>query len=287
MLTCTLIQPTLFQLGAKSALLNPPCRFLGTRIWPSTSWVAPAFRSLRLRRAQSLKILQRPARPTDFRLSGNYAVDQAAKQVQASDNLAVAHCHYLIELNVTDIRLKEAEVDTAEVYNGHEAVVHSDAAQRSLLEWTRTTAVPRQPQGQGPGITIPWPQEFIISLYEWAQSLEWPLLRMPVQADFACTYMEMMAHFTAMTGTMPPTPVMGRSGMTFLTSTTLKAKLQPQSPELLCRVFQEALLGHARFVQASPGAFACSSYGRTPELEIVGPRPPAPKERSQAVLCAC
>ena len=195
-----------------------------------------------------------------WRCAGNHAADQAARKArelelpqrkEVASTLAehwwyqrdhmLSFCAFLVELNVTDIRFKEAAEPTRKIFSDEAKRKAVDRHQRSLMEWTRPS-----PGGQPAELRVdldgPWGRPFLSSLHAWALSLTWPPLPQPVQDDFSCTYLDMLANFVAWARQLPPTAIPTATGPRYLPSLHPAARLQPQMLGDMIGTFQGALL---------------------------------------------
>ena len=182
----------------------------------------------------------RGARAQELLYMRNTANDIAADWLYQRDHLSW-YCSCLIDLNVADIRFKEAQATAPTVYSDEARTRQVDHQQRSLMEWTRPQNL-GQPEVTRLRLHGVWGGEFLSSLYEWARLLTWLPLPQPVQDDFCCTYLELMVNWVIWSGTLPPTALITSTGREYVPSLSLRARLQPQTLEDFTGTFQAALL---------------------------------------------
>ena len=220
--------------------------------------------------------------------AGNAAADCAARGAKAlelsymaalADTLLEHHryqldhlllfCDYLIDVNVADIRFREAAEDSIQYCHDSMQPQQADRLQRSLLEWTSTRPT-FFPEAQGPVVDGPWGTSFMTSMCGWLLSLEWPAEPRSLQLDRACPYVEMMVHFVAWSNILPPTVIPSATGRQFVESADPRALLQPRSLATFTGVFQEALLYIAK---RRPSLVPALKVTGIPYLRALGLKP--------------
>ena len=184
------------------------------------------------------------------------------------DHLLV-FCNYLIDVNVADIRFKEAEEDTIQLCHESLQPVQADRLQRTLLEWT-STRLSSPPEAQGPVVDGPWGEAFMRSMCGWLWSLEWPEEPRSIQQDLACPYVEMLVHFVVWSGILPPTVIQTSTSRVYVDSLDPMAVMQPRSLASFVGTFQESLLHIAKM---RPRLLPALKVTGIPYLKALGLRP--------------
>ena len=222
-----------------------------------------------------------------WQTAGNEAADAAARQAQAqemcllrdlSDSIA-AHrklelaelyqfSRYLIEVNVYELRLKEAVRMEEEVEAAHRRTLPREADAAGvwdpLLPWS--AAVPPDLPASLSGLE--WGDEYVHSLFHWASRLKWPP-RPVVDGTFdTVTFLELFVHHTAWSNLLPPVKVRRASSSVHVVARTLEGIVQPRSLEQALGTFLEVIMAvRKRFeIMLIPGLPVC----RLCHLKLLG-----------------
>ena len=272
----------------KTATVYSDCQYVvdlcgALRLWSVHSPAARALRNLDLARpmlglaaltvykVKAHNPLTHAAQADSFlrwTTAGNEAADAAARVAKqqdsefvqrVSDDIAVhseyeyshmvQYAQYLVEVNLLDSSLRAV----VQAEQGEPDDAASDQEQEIRLlegsgpggEWT--PLVPACPQ---PCLmNLVWGDDFMLTLYSWAQQLQWPVAPHPVMQEDGVTYLELFTHFVVWSNLIPPAEVPTISGRKFVPSRSLLAKVQPRTLEATVGTMVEA----CQFLRRSHG----------------------------------
>ena len=180
------------------------------------------------------KVASRAEMPLLIRLS-----EDIAEHVRYESDHMTVFAQYLVEQNVAEARLKDAfraqQAEDTENPPG-EAIASETVVRQRYGEW-RSSPFAACPPSRVKG--LPWGDDFVGAVVQWARQLQWPELPCEARFDEPVAYLELLVHFCCWSRTLPPVAVQTAGGRVFHPALSDLGRVQPRSLEEATGVFVE------------------------------------------------